>query len=129
MRVMTDHLIETLSGHGGQLFQHFVWDLVAAACHNAGIPLSKIRYDSRVNIADQGRDIIVSAGAKRLRSILPTKPSVWSVKAGEDGLQPKTLRRELRDAGHTELRSILRKGGSYVWCALQHLDQAGRDKM
>ena len=129
MRATAQDLIDELGGRGGVPFQHFIYELVVAEARHCGVSIGRIRYDHRVNIGDGGRDIIVEARHRRRQRFLPQVPSIWSVKAGADGVEPATLRREIRDPGHTELQEHLKQGHKYVWCALQDLSQGDRDAM
>lgn len=129
MRVDPRDLVEGLTGQGGVPFQNFVHDLVVAEARTCRIPLDRIRYDSRVNVGDGGRDIIVGTRHSRRARFLPQAPSIWSVKAGDDGLEPSVLRREVNDVNHTELQDHLGGGGKYIWCALQPASQGQRDDM
>src|SRR5262245_6532369 len=103
MRARPEDLVDELSGQGGVPFQNFVYDLVVAEARQCHIPMGKIRFDSRVNIADGGRDIIVGSNTRRTL-FLPKGRSIWSVKSGADGLESSTLRKEIKAENHPELQ-------------------------
>ncbi|MFO0964944.1 MAG: hypothetical protein U0793_05050 [Gemmataceae bacterium] len=112
-----------LAGQGGRAFEELLYDLVVAEASRHGIPLSAIRWDHRTNIGDGGRDIIVAASHTDPVRFIPQGPSIWSAKSGKDGTQPGTLRQELTDPRHAEVRQHLQAGKPYVWCTLQPMTE------
>lgn len=119
----------SLEGNGGDLFEGLLYDLVVAEGRVCYISPSEIEYDHRVNIGDGGCDIKIKVGHSATRSFLPQVPSIWSAKAGKNGIQVPTLKKELEHPSHTAILELMKRGGKFVWCVLKDCDQLGKDKM
>jgi hypothetical protein len=111
--------LDVLAGSGGEPFQSFLFDLVVEEATSLGIPVSKIRFDHRVNIGDGGRDIFIDATHSGLPLFIPCEPSVWSAKSGADGLKPAQFRHELMDDSHQPLRDHLLRGEDLITSGIQ----------
>ncbi|MBA4387391.1 MAG: hypothetical protein C0404_05380, partial [Verrucomicrobia bacterium] len=119
-----------LEAGGGEPFTKFVRALVKAEAAIHGISPIDIDWDYRTNCPDGGCDIFVRRGhTDKDPRFIPEQPSIWSIKAGKDGVKPTTLRNELTDKGHTDIRKHLRDGHIYVWSALQPISQKARRAM
>jgi hypothetical protein len=129
MRVDTDDLIRVFQGNG-DAFEDFVHDLVRAVCRSCAIDPIYIDWDYRTNVKDGGRDLLVRVPNQRAeKRFIPLRPSVWSIKSGEDGVRPATLKDELLAGNHPKVRQALMDGWAYVWCTIHPANQDRRDDM
>jgi hypothetical protein len=117
-------------------FEGFVSGLVRAAARACGMSPGCVSWDPRTNVADGGQDIVVSEGNPRGPGrFIPDRPSVWSVKSGADGVDPRTLREEVLPptgrgrADHPKIREALARGWAFVWCAAHPVSPDRRDDM
>jgi hypothetical protein len=125
MFVQPEDLLK-LAGLGGRPFEELLFDLIVAEASRHGIPPTAVHWDHRVNIGDGGRDIVVEAEHHDPNPrFVPRRPSIWSAKSGENGTKPSTLRTELTDPRHVEVRQHLQQGNPYVWSPLQPLSEDG----
>lgn len=123
-------LVDGLKGRGGEIFEVLVQRLVRAECRRHGIPDKEIDWDYRTNCPDGGCDIFIKTGHKDAsRRFIPARPSLWSVKSGEDGTRASKLAEEIHLESHTRIRRHLKDGNTYVWCVLQPTDQGKREAM
>src|SRR5687767_5491255 len=130
MLIEAKDLQDQLGSGGGQPFERFMYDLVAAEAKIHRIPINKIDWDYRTNCPDGGCDIFIDhTHIDPAPLLIPCWPSIWSLKSGPEGIESSALRKELTDSKHTRLREHLTKGHAYVWCALQSASQAKRIKM
>lgn len=117
----------------GQEFEAFIHDLIRAVGTTCGIAAHQIDYDHRTHVPDGGRDIVVHGGGQgSSHGFIPNRPSYWSVKAGEDGIKPSQLKKEIlqqEKEDHPKVREALLAGKSYVWCAVYPATTDQRDKM
>jgi len=122
--------LEVLAGSGGEQFEKFVRSLIQAECALHGISPTDIDWDYRTNCPDAGIDISIKEGHEDARPrFIPNKPSIWSIKSGANGIEASTLRGEVTKHSHERIREHLRKGNTYVWCALQAISQPKREAM
>lgn len=114
----------------GAQFQNFVTALVIEDAISCRLKLTDIDADYRTNHPDGGCDIFVAKGQNHSAiSLIPAAPSIWSIKAGVNGIDPAKLRSELMQPSHQRLRQHLKKGHVYVWCALEPAGQTDRKAM
>lgn len=119
-----------IAGAGGRPFEEFVLDLVREEGFRHEIPPHHVHWDHRTNRPDGGRDIIVDfQHGDPNPPFVPQKPSIWSAKSGNDGLQPATLQEELLAKHHEDLRNHLRNGNPFIWCILQPIDEDRHRKL
>jgi hypothetical protein len=134
MRVDPKDLIDKFQG-SGEAFENFVHDLVRAVGRSCGIDPVNIHWDFRTNVKDGGRDLLIKIGNPQAATqslnqhFIPARPSVWSLKSGEAGVKPASLKEEIRDKNHPKVRDALKKGSVYVWCTVQPANQDKRDEM
>ena len=122
--------LQAVAGSGGRPFEELLFDLVVGEASRHGIPVGAVHWDHRTNIGDGGRDIIVDAEhADPSPRFIPQRRSIWSAKSGKDGTQPSTLRQELIDSRHPEIRRHLQAGNPYVWCTLQPMSEDDRSDL
>ncbi len=129
MRARTTDLVKKFQGNGG-LFEDFTHDLVRAVVRYCGVDPSNntVAWDYRSNVADGGRDLEIRVGNPRGgKQFFPQKPSIWSMKSGNDGISPGSLKSEIRD--HQEVRKRLAAGWVYVWCTIHPASIDKRDEM
>lgn len=92
-------------------------DLLQADALDAGLTAQDIDWDHRVSVGDGGRDIVVKrASQHEVQPLIPTVPSIWSIKSGSNGLLPATLTSELDPKTHPDLMTCLANGGKYFYC-------------
>jgi hypothetical protein len=132
MRVEARDLEHAFGGQGGR-FEEFIAGLVRAAARACGVNPNAVDWDPRTNVKDGGQDLVVRAGNPRGPGhFIPEQPSIWSVKSGADGVNPKKLRQEVlpqQKKDHPEVRAALKAGRVYVWCAVHPVGQGKRDEM
>ncbi len=129
MRIDPKDLVQAFQGNGDAL-EAFVHDLVRAVGWSCGIDRVNIDWDYRTNVKDGGRDLVVRVPNPRAdRKFLPARPSIWSIKSGDDGIRPASLRNEILDPRHPTVRMHLQEGWAYVWCTVRPADQDQRDAM
>ena len=122
--------LQALAGLGGRPFEELLFDLVVMEASRHGIPLEAIHWDHRTNIGDGGRDIVIDAEhTDPAPRFIPRRRSIWSGKSGRDGTQPSTLRQELIDSRHQEIRQHLQAGNPYVWCTLHPMSEDDRSAL
>src|SRR5579862_9690414 len=83
--------LDGLKGQGGVPFENCAHALLVEAGKFLTVPSTSFSWDDRTNVSDGGRDIIVSKGFAANVWGLPIVPSVWSCKAGADGLKAASL--------------------------------------
>lgn len=114
----------------GDRFQKSVTAIVLEEALSCGLNRIDVDADYRTNHADGGCDIFVGKGqTKSTTALIPDKPSIWSIKAGKNGIDPDKLSDELYDEGHAGLRQHLASGDVYFWCALEPAGQVERKAM
>lgn len=117
----------------GQEFEAFVHALIRAVGATCGITAHQIDYDHRTHVPDGGRDIVLHAGSQEGgNGFIPDRPSLWSVKAGKEGIEPSQLKKEIlkqEREDHPKVREALLAGKKYVWCAVHPATQDQREKM
>lgn len=116
MQISFDDLRRAIGETNRTGWEAFISDLIHAEAWRVGIPPSEVS-SGPTDRPDGGRDIDVKRGAPEgVKSWLPHSPSVWSVKSGADGEEPRTLRDELNEQKHPELIAQLRSGYVYRYC-------------
>jgi hypothetical protein len=129
MRVTTEDLVRAFKGNG-DTFEEFVHDLVRAVGRSCGIDSIHVDWDYRTNVKDGGRDLVVKiANPRPDKQFIPARKSVWSLKSGDAGISPDSLKREIRNEKHPKLRISLQEGQAYIWCTIHPANQDQRDKM
>ncbi|MGA2498260.1 MAG: hypothetical protein ABSH20_10995 [Tepidisphaeraceae bacterium] len=119
-----------LDDPSGSRFERVVKLLVREEVLACGLNPKDVDWDYRTNYADGGCDIFVSKGqTQSTASMIPGRPSIWSLKAGANGIDPSKFATELNDPVHTRLRQHLKDGDIYVWCALSPAGQNKRKDM
>jgi hypothetical protein len=114
MRVTPEDLIRAFQGKG-DVFEAFVHDLVRAVGRYCGVDPVNIDWDYRTTVKDGGRDLVVKAPNQRPdKRFLPSTRSVWSLKSGEAGISPASLKNEILDKKHPKVRKALQDGWVYV---------------
>jgi hypothetical protein len=128
MRIDVADLVRVMRGNGDGC-EAFVHDLVRSVCRFHGIdPTGVLRWDYRTYVRDGGRDLILSVGSPTpSETFLPSAPSIWSIKSGEDGVSPSALKKEIRE--HPKVRKALEEGRKYVWCAIHPASHDKHDEM
>lgn len=134
MRVDPNDLVRTFGGQGAP-FENFVFALIHEAARECGIAADAVRWDPRSNAPDGGRDIVVRQGNPRGPGhFIPTRPSVWSMKSGDDGVRRVAFQHEILEPppgstrpDHREVRVALARGDVYVWCAVHPISIAGSE--
>jgi hypothetical protein len=92
MHVDPEDLVRAFQGDG-DAFEAFMHDLVRAVARSCGIDPINIHWDYRTSVRDGGRDLILKMPNPRAdKQFLPARPSVWSMKSGDDGVSPASLR-------------------------------------
>src|SRR5262245_42444562 len=105
-----------------------VWnDLLQSEAPGAGLDITDIHFDERTEVKDGGRDIVVKRGASNKTPLLPTVPSIWSVKSGKDGTSPTTLSNEVKK--HRAIQKLLNEKGGYIYCLCFPADHDQRTKL
>ena len=75
-------------------------------------------------------DLVLDAGhPSGVGHFTPTQPSIWSIKSGDDGVKPGSLRNEITSIKHPKVLEALRAGRSYVWCVARPAGFDDRDAM
>ena len=132
MRATASDLQRVFSSNGTP-FENFVNDLIRAAARACGGSANYIDWDPRTNAKDGGRDIVVRQGNPQGPGhFIPDRPSLWSVKSGADGIDPKKLRKEIlpqKEKNHPKVQAALRAGQSYIWCAVHPASADQREAM
>jgi hypothetical protein len=131
MRAQPKDLVQQFQGNG-ELFEDFVHDLVRGVVRYCKVdPLNNtVAWDYRTHVADGGRDLEIRVGNPRGdKSFYPQRPSLWSMKSGNEGVSPSSLKSEIRDARHPKVRERLAAGWVYVWCAIHPASIDKRDEM
>lgn len=129
MLVVPEDLRE-LAEESGSRFQRFVTALVLNEATAAGLNPIDIDADYRTSHPDGGCDIFVAKGQSRSTiSLIPLEPSIWSIKAGTNGINPNKLASELQAKSHPRLRQHLKDGHVFFWCALEPAGQNERQAM
>ncbi len=132
MRVEPQDLENAFQGQKGK-FEDFVHELVLEAVRNCGINPNRVQWDHRTDVPDGGRDIVVEEGVfPGADPFIPARPSVWSVKSGADGTDPDKFKKEVlpqQKKDHPKVREALKRGHTYVWCAVKAVTVDGRDRM
>jgi hypothetical protein len=132
MNATSTDLDRAFRGNGTE-FEAFVNDLVRASARACGISPHDIDWDSRTSVRDGGRDIVIRVGNPQgPGQLIPARPSLWSLKSGADGIDPKKLRKEIlpqNKKDHPKVREALAAGQSFVWCAVHPATSDARDKM
>lgn len=114
MRVMPRDL-NKLFGQGHH-FEQLLYDVVIAEAKRHQLPASAISWDSRTNLSDGGRDIVISGRHTDAVDLIPQEPSIWSAKSGKADLEESKLKSEINHPAHSKLKAHLDKGGIYVIC-------------
>lgn len=105
-------------------------DLLREEAFRHGIPPQAVHWDHRTNRGDQGRDIVIEASHSDPNPrFIPQLPSIWSLKSGQDGIKPATLRSEIMHHDHEVVRKHLQAGNPYVWCTLRPIDENARTEL
>src|SRR5258708_23132191 len=129
MRVDTKDLVQTFQSNGDAL-EDFVHDLVRQVGRSCGIDPVNIHWDYRTYVRDGGRDLVVNVRNSRAdKEFIPANPSIWSIKSGNDGVSPTSLKSEIMADNHPKVREALQKGWSYVWCTVQPANHDQREGM
>lgn len=122
--------LRELKDPSGARYQNFITALVMNEALQSGLNPTDIHADYRTNYADGGCDIFVSKGqSKSSTSLIPDKPSIWSIKEGQNGINAAKFAEEFNAKQHPRLLNHLRNGHVYVWCALQPAGQNERQAM
>jgi hypothetical protein len=128
--LVTPEDLRELSDESGASFQRFVAALVVQEAIGCGLNPTDVDADYRVNFPDGGCDIYVRKGRTlNTASLIPVQPSIWSIKAGKNGVDPSKLAGELKDQAHPRLREHIQNGNIFVWCGLEPCGQNVRKKM
>jgi len=132
MHATIEDLERAFVGNGHE-FEAFIHDLIRAVGRSCGISAQEIEYDRRTSVPDGGRDIVVRVGNPMTQKrFIPGVPSLWSVKAGKEGIDPNQLKKEILPQAredHPKVREALRNGSMYIWCAAHPASHDQRDKM
>lgn len=108
MYIAPNDLVDAFKGQGAA-FEALVHDLVRAVGRACGIAPINIDWDFRTNVGAGGRDLLVKvANPTPTAAFIPGKPSIWSIKSGDDGIKPASLKREIRDPKHPKVRAALK---------------------
>lgn len=132
MRVTARDLEQTFQSEGGK-FESLVEGLIRSSARVCGIRSNDIHWDPRTHVKDGGRDIVVRTGNPRGEGqFIPARPSLWSLKSGDDGVDPNKLEKEIlpqpkRD--HPKVREALGRGDAFIWCAVHPIGHDGREAM
>ncbi len=117
----------------GNGFEEFVHELIRTASRSCGLSQNDIDWDSRPSVRDGGRDIVIRAGNPLGPGhFIPDRQSLWSIKSGADGVDPKKLEKEIlpqKRKDHPKVREALQNNHAFVWCALHAATHDKRDKM
>src|SRR5262249_16199362 len=113
--------LQSLVGKG-DTFEQLVYELLVEEGRRHSIPTGDIFWDARTYQPDGGVDVHIRRGHSDPFRFIPQKPSIWSIKSGENGVNPAKLREELNPQKHPKLLEHLRQGNEYVWCALHSID-------
>lgn len=125
--IVRDEEFDRLMSNGAD-FEKVMESLIRAEAWACGIAPTLIDWDYRTNVPDGGRDVMVRSGNQRTdRQFLPPDASVWSLKSGQDGLRPATLRNEIER--HPDVIAHLQAGGAYVWCVAAAANPNRRERL
>ncbi len=106
MRVDTADLVRAFQSNG-DAFEDFVHDLVRTVARSCGIDPVNVDWDYRTNMRDGGRDLLVRVPNPRTdKQFIPARPSVWSIKSGDAGISPASLKAEIMDDKHPKVRKV-----------------------
>jgi hypothetical protein len=125
--ILTNDQLDKYVGSGTE-YERMLHALIRAEAFACGIAPHEIDWDFRPHVGDAGKDVLIRPGTPSVeRKFIPSVPSVWSAKSGQDGLNPRTLRNEIQK--HTSVLKHLREGGSYVWCTIAAANNDTRDSL
>jgi hypothetical protein len=127
MRIDCEDLVRTFQGNGSP-FEEFVHDLVVTIGRSCGIDPTDIDWDYRTNVQDGGRDLLVKVPNQRAdKKFLPDRRSIWSIKSGDAGISPASLKKEIKN--HPKVKAALQKGWSFIWCTIHPATVDQREAM
>ena len=124
MRMFSGILISRLYSEPGQAtaFENFLHHLLLYEAERSGIGRREVHLDWQTSSPDGGRDLRVDVGNASARGLIPSTPSTWSAKSGQEGTTASSFKAELLDSPQRDaLRREIRQGDAFVLCIARNI--------